>query len=356
MAGRLANSRAHVLRRAETALLGDLSKGLVGGGQEPFGPFDADALNFGVNRASQNGFEASAQGCFGRSRRPADVALTPEQFLLHSEQNYYRMETDGGVAVGTGQSASVVDDTGQHPIALDGQALPSSTAPPSYSSDVAGGKVMHEGNVLSNRHSLSFDGDDDYVELGNHSLLKTLPEDDFTIEFFLKTDTSEERAVILGTYDGTLTEILNLEIGGSTHGENRQGRLRPFLGGPSSYHDFFGSTDVSDDQWHHVALVRSGAGTGSHLVQLFVDYELDGQMILPTAKYTIRSNFFRLGADSRGDYYYYEGLLDEFRITRGALNPEQFLRAVPEPGSCSLLLAAAFGLLLPRRRRERLHR
>lgn len=315
------------------------------------GSFTLDASTMYLGRDARTDF-TRFDGYLDMTRI-SDVALTPEQFLIYSEQNYYRMETDGGVAVTGGQAASVVDDTGQHPIALDGAALPLSTAPPSYSNDVAG-SILHEGNLLSNSHSLSFDGYDDYVELGNHSLLKTLPQDDFTVEFFLKTDTSEERAVILGTYDGDTAYIVNLEIGAEEHGANRQGRLRPFFESSGTHYDFWGTTDVSDDQWHHVAMVRSGAGTGSDLVQLFVDYELDGQMDLPTGKYDIRPDIFRIGGDSRGAYYYYEGLLDEFRITRGALNPEQFLRAVPEPATFTLLWLAAVGLVLPRRRRERI--
>lgn len=281
--------------------------------------------------------------------RISDAALTPEQFLIagQGEQNYYRMETDGGAAVSTGQSASVVDDTGLHPFTYNGTALPAS---PSYSSDVAGPSILRDGVQVPNAHSLSFDGAGDYVELDDKPLLTTLTEDDFTIEFFLKTPPRDDRGILVGTYDGNVSYILNLEIGGLTHGAN-QGHLRPYFRSGGAANEFWGDTDISDDEWHHVALVRSGAGTSGDLAQLYVDYELDGQLALNTGQYTLRPSFFRLGRDSRGSGYFYEGLLDEVRISRGALDVSQFLLAVPEPASLVLLISAGVGLFLVKRRR-----
>jgi len=282
--------------------------------------------------------------------RISNTALQPEQFHMSGdgEQNYYRMETDGGLAVSAGQSASVVDDTGLHPFTYNGTALPAS---PSYSSDVPDNVIVRDGALIPNAHSLSFNGAGDYVELGDQPLLKTLTQDDFTIEFFLKTPPRDSRAVLVGTYDGDTSYIVNLEIGGATHGAD-QGHLRPFFQSSGPFDDFWGDTNISDNEWHHVALVRSGAGTAGDLAQLFVDYEPDGSMALHTGQYTIRPNFFRLGRDSRGSGYYYEGLLDEFRITRAALSVDQFLQAVPEPLSFILWGLGAVGLLCWHRRRK----
>ena len=89
-----------------------------------------------------------------------------------------------------------------------------------------------------------------------------------------------------------------------------------------------------------------GGGTGNDQIRLYVDYELDGQMALTTGQYTLRPTIFRLGRDIRDTGFYYEGLLDEFRIVRGALGVGQFLQVVPEPSSFILLMVGGMGLMV----------
>jgi len=47
----------------------------------------------------------------------------------------------------------------------------------------------------------------------------------------------------------------------------------------------------------------------------------------------------------------FDGWLDEFRLTGAVLTPDQFLRAVPEPGRALLVLAGLLTVVARRRRR-----
>ncbi len=277
--------------------------------------------------------------------RVSGEAIAPGHFLIagRGEQNYYRMETNAGsplTAVGT---ATRVDDTGLHPFSYHSTAI---IGAPAYSTRVPDRLIVRDGIESPNAYSLAFNGTTDYVTLGNKTLLNTLPADDFTIEFFLKTPERDPRAIIFGAQDYTI----NLEIGGQVHGSN-QGHIRAYLADGSPYNDVWGDTNISDDQWHHVALVRSGAGTGDDKLELYVDYELDGQRAFTLGQYTANTTWY-LGRDARTTGYLYEGLLDEFRITRGALEVSQFLVAVPEPGTFVLMLGGLLAsLALGRKRR-----
>lgn len=288
----------------------------------------------------------------------AGTALAPKQFLLYGngEQNYYRMETAGGIPVSGGQAAGVVDDTGLHPFTYNGTALPAGS--PKYSTDVPAGGVVRDGAVVSNRSSLAFNGTSDYVELGDRLLLRTLTEDDFTIEFFAKTPARADRGIVVGSLavdpgPGLNLDSMNLEIGGAEHGSN-QGHMRVWFSKDDALNQFFGATDIADNQWHHLAVVRSGAGTANDQVQLYVDYHLDGQMDFTLGQFTIETSLFRLGRDERSTIFY-QGLLDEFRITRQALSPSQFLMTVPEPASLALAALGVLGMVVLVRRRGATH-
>ena len=100
-------------------------------------------------------------------------------------------------------------------------------------------------------------------------------------------------------------------------------------------------------EWHHVALVWN-APTSQFTVytnyQAGITKTLNGTFIHP-------DNVLNIVLGSGFEYY-----IDEIRYTGGALSPNQFLRAVPEPSSM-MSMAGLMGLALvvyQRRRRRRM--
>jgi len=75
------------------------------------------------------------------------------------------------------------------------------------------------------------------------------------------------------------------------------------------------STAISDGEWHHVAVVRSGS-----TVDLYVDGVEEASATNSTshdiARLHIGERFVGVGFSDTG-HYYYDGHIDEFRITKG---------------------------------------
>lgn len=127
---------------------------------------------------------------------------------------------------------------------------------------------------------------------------------DFTIEgWFNPTDVSNQRVFF---------DISNLANGG----------LRVYVNGGSLQCQGFGfgslslaaAGSISANNWHHVALVRYGATAG-----LFVD-GVPSWVIMPNVNPGPLASSFYIGgsANSIGQSTGYAGLIDEFRVTKGA--------------------------------------
>jgi hypothetical protein len=100
-------------------------------------------------------------------------------------------------------------------------------------------------------------------------------------------------------------------------------------------------TDVSDDAWHHLALVHHADQTA--------DLYVDGQLEITgdaTSGFDYEIHTFMEGYN----VHYTQGLLDDARIYDTALTAAEVSSLVPEPASLAL---AAGGLLLLRRTRTR---
>jgi len=100
--------------------------------------------------------------------------------------------------------------------------------------------------------------------------------------------------------------------------------------------------DLYDGEWHHLAgTYDSGTSAG----EFFVDGVSQGTF---GGTYVSNNRDIRLGNTWQSSRFF-EGSLDELRISDQVLSPSEFLIAVPEPSAVVLALVGMIGML-PRRR------
>ena len=216
---------------------------------------------------------------------------------------------------------------------------------PSFSDDVPGARILDgvDGVVLAknNAKSLSFanskvtwsTSDDTYY------LRKTLTGDPltaFTVEFFFKPNGTQSTwsRLVSGLSDNNFSSGYAYAL--TFWGSNKLS-LRGD-GNSYGYSNLDCTTDVCDGKWHHAAITvapNTGDSTKSD-VTFHLDYGTEnggwtGTATSTKALVTHPSNlYFVLGTGGSGNGY--NGLIDELRISDGALEPTQFLRAENAPG------------------------
>ena len=84
-------------------------------------------------------------------------------------------------------------------------------------------------------------------------------------------------------------------------------------------HDTYGTTDITDNIWHHVAATYD-ADAGQNNLKVYVDGVLEGQST-KTASFSVNS--FRIGSNNNGNGEQYNGNIDMLRIWNTALTQEQ---------------------------------
>jgi hypothetical protein len=110
-----------------------------------------------------------------------------------------------------------------------------------------------------------------------------------------------------------------------------------------------GSTNLTPDEWHHVAFVRDAANDE---VRIYLDYALDGTAPDNTVNTSFNTNDIRIGAFNNASRQFI-GDIDFVRVSLGALDPSQFVRQVPEPSALALAALGPAGMALLLRRRRR---
>ncbi|MCR5753132.1 MAG: LamG domain-containing protein [Kiritimatiellae bacterium] len=97
------------------------------------------------------------------------------------------------------------------------------------------------------------------------------------------------------------------------------------------------ASNLDDEKWHHVACVVNGTAQTNN-ISFYLDYRLDRAFTgtLPDVG-TGNSMFF--GARENGGGQFFDGWLDDIRVTRRALTPDEFLTTHPVGSGDASLLA-----------------
>ncbi len=166
---------------------------------------------------------------------------------------------------------------------------------------------------------------------------------DFTIEFWMKTTAAGGSCSPGNTGDGWITgrTIIDRDVyGNGDHGDYgislAGGRICFGVAQGASGRTIYGSTNVANGQWRHIAVTRSAS---SGQMRIFVDGQLDAQGTGPAGDISYRDGrstsypnsdpFLVFGAekhDAGSAYPSYIGLLDDIRISNVVRYTSAFTR------------------------------
>ena len=228
---------------------------------------------------------------------------------------------------------------------FDGDANDSSGS--GYNGAVSGATLTTDrfGNENS---AYSFDGENDYIEVADSEALR-LANTDFTLSVWVneaQRNSSYNAGILIkrGTEqaDGWFTSSLGSAIGGELVGKafyNVSGG-----GDPSAT----SSASMSLNSWHHLAITYSlSTGTAS----FYIDGVFDSSTSGITSPNSTTDSAMRIGADTSGSSYFFNGAIDDVRIYDRALNSTEVseLQAIPEPAVATLIGLVGVGALVVRR-------
>ena len=154
----------------------------------------------------------------------------------------------------------------------------------------------------------------------------------YTVELFYKSRSTvrgtEQQRQVLMKFSGTpYFNVLFNALGPNLLYVPRTGNANQYLGSRFS--------NADDGKWHHVAIVVDGA---AQAMRFYFDYTLDqtqgGALPAVGSGYSL---FF--GAKENGGGQWFDGWLDDIRVTRRALAPSEFLTTHPVGAGDTSLLA-----------------
>ena len=166
--------------------------------------------------------------------------------------------------------------------------------------------------LAQSNHSLSFDGDDDHVDLGSPQQLE-FGSGNFTFIARFKAN-SVNRQWVISNYFGNGTYPLWMV--GTTPIDNK-GVLHYDIRSNGSSGGGYGTTDVADGNWHSVAFIRE-----ENNFKLYLDGELESEQIHDVGPLTT-GNYYKIGMDHTSHWQVWDGFIDDVSMFNVALSAEQ---------------------------------
>ncbi|MDD4289981.1 MAG: LamG domain-containing protein [Patescibacteria group bacterium] len=159
--------------------------------------------------------------------------------------------------------------------------------------------------------ALSFDGNDDYVDIPYYNFNRP----GFTFSFWIKTSTGDQ--TIFNTYSSTPRNAFYINSNGTI-----KYNIRGSNGSTTPNLHVTSLSSIKDNNWHHIVSVKDDDN-----VYIYIDGKRESAI---TGAKDINSNSGRatLGLGANGVYHdiydgVYSGLIDEFKIYEYALSPDQ---------------------------------
>lgn len=155
--------------------------------------------------------------------------------------------------------------------------------------------------------SMQFDGSGDYLTIADSDDWY-FGSDDFTIDFWLKTSSTEQDYLVSHWQGGGGSER---DFG--CHINNPLGSLTCWVNIADANYDVTSVSTVNDGNWHHISFLRDGND-----FKLFIDGNLEDSFINSGALWN-SGQLLRIGRydGTSGSIYDYTGQLDELRISKG---------------------------------------
>ncbi|MEO2002952.1 MAG: LamG-like jellyroll fold domain-containing protein, partial [Candidatus Poribacteria bacterium] len=146
--------------------------------------------------------------------------------------------------------------------------------------------------------AVHLDGSDDYIVIGDSSVLDFGPDDDFTVEAWIRpwatqTDLGADTNSVIEKWDGSGGYPYAIRYGNQSG--SRSGHVWGARYDGSSYAEAVSSSTVADGTFHHVAFVKSGSA-----LSLYVDGTLEGSATDTTSGATANASSFYIGRTGSG--------------------------------------------------------